>query len=114
LKNLEYGFGFVQHDLESFRLGSGVNPYCNCQEDFMRRCAYYKRAAKQFLAGTRFKAPFEAVAAGLKTLEDWADLLALEREIEERYDQERREKRKDRHARREFVPVQATDSQAFL
>lgn len=79
----------------------------------MRRCAYYKRAAKQFLAGTRFKAPFEAVAAGLKTLEDWADMLALEREIEDRYDEERRAKRKQRHARRELVPIQVSDTQRF-
>jgi hypothetical protein len=80
----------------------------------MRRCAYYKRAAKQFLAGTRFKAPFEAVAAGVKTLEDWADMLALEREIEERYDQERREKRKQRHSRHDVVPVLKAEFQSFV
>lgn len=61
----------------------------------MRRSAYYKRAAKQFVTGTRYKAPFEVVMAGFKSLEDWADLLALEREIEDQYDQERREKRKN-------------------
>jgi hypothetical protein len=80
----------------------------------MRRSAYYKRAAKQFLVGTRFKAPFEAVAAGVKTLEDWADALALEREIEECYDQERREKRKQRHSRVNVSPILKAEFQSFL
>lgn len=71
----------------------------------MRRSAYYKRAAKKFLAGTRFKAPFEAVMAGVKTLEDWADMLSLEREAEELYDQERRENRKQRHSRVVGSPI---------
>jgi hypothetical protein len=63
----------------------------------MRRSAYYRRAAKRFLAGTKFKAPFELVMAGHKSLEDWADVLALEREAEDQYDEERRTKRKNRH-----------------
>jgi hypothetical protein len=49
----------------------------------MRQRVYYRRAAKQFLAGTRFKAPFEMVQAGLKTLEEWADLLNFERDLDE-------------------------------
>ncbi len=79
----------------------------------MRRCAYYKRAAKKFLAGTRFKSPFEAVMAGVKTLEDWADTLTLEREIEEQYDQERREKRKQRHPRNHASPILKAEFQSF-
>ncbi len=79
----------------------------------MRRCAYYKRAAKKFLAGTRFKAPFEAVTAGIKTLEDWADMLALEREIEDQYDQERRENRKQRHSRNNTSPILNAEFQSF-
>ncbi len=65
----------------------------------MRRSAYYKRAAKRFLAGTRFKAPFEAVIAGAKTLEDWADALTLEREAEDNYEAERRAKRNQPRSR---------------
>jgi hypothetical protein len=49
----------------------------------MRRRVYYRRAAKQFLAGTRYKAPFDMVQAGLKSLEEWVDLLNLERELDE-------------------------------
>lgn len=80
----------------------------------MRRCAYYKRAAKKFLAGTRFKAPFEAVMAGVKTLEDWADMLGLEREIEDQYDQERREHRKQRHYSRVTAsPILKAEFQSF-
>ena len=80
----------------------------------MRRCAYYKRAAKRFLAGTRFKSPFEAVTAGVKTLEDWADTLTFEREIEEQYDQERREKRKQRHSSALSLPILKAEFQSFL
>ncbi len=79
----------------------------------MRRSAYYKRAAKKFLAGTRFKAPFEAVMAGVKTLEDWADMLTLEREIEDQYDQERRENRKQRHSRVVVLSVLKAEFQSF-
>jgi hypothetical protein len=79
----------------------------------MRRSAYYKRAAKKFLAGTRFKAPFEAVMAGVKTLEDWADMLTLEREIEEQYDQERREKRKQRYSSVNASPILKAEFQSF-
>jgi hypothetical protein len=94
-------------------LVQGVTRIVNAQEDFMRRSAYYKRAAKRFLADTRFKAPFEAVMAGVKTLEDWADMLAFEREIEEQYDQERREKRKQRHLGRHVSPILKAEFQSF-
>jgi hypothetical protein len=49
----------------------------------MRRRVYYRRAARQFLSGTRYKAPFEVVEAGLKTLEEWVNLLNLERDLDE-------------------------------
>jgi hypothetical protein len=51
--------------------------------------------------------------AGVKTLEDWADMLALEREIEEQYDQERREKRKQRHAGNNVSPILKAQFQSF-
>ena len=79
----------------------------------MRRSAYYKRAAKQFVAGTRYKAPFEVVSAGLKSLEDWADLLALEREIEDQYDNDRREKRKNHHLKGAPFMSQARDFESI-
>jgi hypothetical protein len=59
----------------------------------MRRRAYYRRAAKQFLAGTRFKAPFEMVQTGLKTLEEWVDLLNFERDLDEINRLQRRNRR---------------------
>jgi hypothetical protein len=59
----------------------------------MRRPVYYKRATKQFLAGTRYKAPFEMVQAGLKTLEEWIDLLDFERWADETNRLERRNRR---------------------
>jgi hypothetical protein len=49
----------------------------------MRRHVYYRRAAQKFLAGSRFKAPFELVHAGLKSLKEWTDLLNLERDLDE-------------------------------
>jgi hypothetical protein len=48
----------------------------------MRRSDYWKRASKRFLAGTRFKIPCDAVEAGARTLEEWARMLAEERDIE--------------------------------
>jgi hypothetical protein len=48
----------------------------------MRRADYWKRASKQFLTGTRFKSPCEAVEAGARTLEEWARMLQEERELE--------------------------------
>jgi hypothetical protein len=61
----------------------------------VRRRVYYRRAAKQFLAGTRFKAPFELVQTGLRTLEEWADLLNLERDLDETNRLKRRNRRLD-------------------
>ncbi len=51
--------------------------------------------------------------AGVKTLEDWADTLTLEREIEEQYDQERREKRKQRHSGNNTSPILKAEFQSF-
>ena len=51
----------------------------------MRRSSYLKRASKQFLSGTRYKSPFEAVEAGVRTLTHWAEILRQEREIEQAY-----------------------------
>ncbi len=48
----------------------------------MRRTNYMKRAALRFLDGTKFKIPVEAVEAGMRTLGDWTDFLAEEREAE--------------------------------
>lgn len=48
----------------------------------MKKTSYLKRAAKRFLEGTPCKSPIEAVELGLKTLGDWADTLAIERELE--------------------------------
>ncbi len=49
----------------------------------MRQRVYYRRAAKRFLSGTRYKAPFELVQAGLKSLKEWVDLLNLERDLDQ-------------------------------
>jgi hypothetical protein len=51
----------------------------------MRRSSYLKRASKQFLEGTRFKSPVEAVEAGVRSLYLWAELLRQEREAEQVY-----------------------------
>ena len=51
----------------------------------MRHVKYTKRASHRFLAGTRFRAPIEAVEAGVKTLEEWADILTEEREAEAQF-----------------------------
>ena len=48
----------------------------------MRYSPYFKRAAKRFLAGTRYKNPFEAVEAGVLSLEDWSRVLSEERDLE--------------------------------
>jgi hypothetical protein len=48
----------------------------------MKRVNYMKRAAKRFLEGTRFRTPVDAVEAGARTLDQWADFLSEEREIE--------------------------------
>jgi hypothetical protein len=51
----------------------------------MRRTSYLKRASRRFLEGTRFKAPVEAVEAGARSLTEWAEMLAEEREAENEY-----------------------------
>jgi hypothetical protein len=56
----------------------------------MRRSNYLKRASKRFLAGTRFKWPCDAVESGVRTLEQWAAMLAEERDIELRYQEAHR------------------------
>ena len=48
----------------------------------MRKINYMKRAAKRFLAGTNCRIPVEAVETGIKTLTEWVDILAEEREID--------------------------------
>ena len=48
----------------------------------MRRINYMKRAARKFLAGTRFRTPVDAVEAGIRTLTDWVDALNFERECD--------------------------------
>jgi hypothetical protein len=58
----------------------------------MKKTSYLKRAAKRFLEGTSCKSPIEVVELGLKSLGDWADTLALEREL----DQENREPRRSK------------------
>jgi hypothetical protein len=51
-------------------------------EGFMKRTNYMKRATIRFLEGTKFRTPVEAVEAGVRSLGDWADMLAEERELE--------------------------------
>ena len=48
----------------------------------MRRTNYMKRASQRFLEGTTFRSPFEAVQAGVRSLVDWTQLLAEERDAE--------------------------------
>jgi hypothetical protein len=48
----------------------------------MRKINYMKRAAKRFLAGTTFRIPVEVVEAGVKSLTEWVDILAEEREFD--------------------------------
>ncbi len=43
---------------------------------------YLKRAKKRFLQGLWYASPVEAVVAGKRTLEDWVDIVALERDLE--------------------------------
>jgi hypothetical protein len=44
--------------------------------------AYVRRAKRRFLEGLWHRSPVEAVLAGKRTLEEWADLLEFERERE--------------------------------
>jgi hypothetical protein len=43
---------------------------------------YLRRSKKRFLEGIRASSPFEAVMQGIRTLEQWADILNQERELE--------------------------------
>jgi hypothetical protein len=47
-----------------------------------RMPAYLKRAKKRFLAGLWYSSPVEAVIAGKRTLEEWVDVVAQERDLE--------------------------------
>jgi hypothetical protein len=40
------------------------------------RAVYWVEARMQFLKGTRFRSPFEAVEAGARTVQEWCDVLA--------------------------------------
>jgi hypothetical protein len=51
----------------------------------MKRTSYMKRASQRFLEGTRFRSPVEAVEAGVRSLIDWTQLLAEERECAMQY-----------------------------
>jgi hypothetical protein len=48
----------------------------------MKRISYLKRASKRFLDGTKFKSPIAAVEAGVRSLENWVEILVEERENE--------------------------------
>jgi hypothetical protein len=48
----------------------------------MKRINYMRRATQRFLAGTKHRSPVEAVEAGVRSLTDWAEMLAEEREFE--------------------------------
>jgi hypothetical protein len=48
----------------------------------MRKISYMKRAAKRFLEGTSCRHPVEAVECGMKTLEEWVEVLSQEREFD--------------------------------
>ncbi len=43
---------------------------------------YLKRAKKRFLTGLWYSSPVDAVIAGKRTLEEWVDVVALERDFE--------------------------------
>ena len=48
----------------------------------MQKTPHFKRASKRFLNGTRCNTPFEAVQAGIRTLEEWVTVLEEERLME--------------------------------
>ena len=66
----------------------------------MKRVNYMKRAAQRFLEGTRHRSPVEAVEAGVRTMGEWAEILAEEREAEAVAGREGRDARRERPARR--------------
>jgi hypothetical protein len=41
---------------------------------------YIRRAARRFLEGTRCRTPEEAVKSGARSLEEWVDVLRMERD----------------------------------
>jgi hypothetical protein len=43
---------------------------------------YLRRSAQRFLGATRYRSPFEAVLYGVRTLEQWTNILNEERELE--------------------------------
>jgi hypothetical protein len=45
---------------------------------------YLKRAKKRFLQGLWYASPVEAVLAGKRTLEEWVEVVTLERDFEMR------------------------------
>ena len=55
----------------------------------MRRVSYLNRASRRFLEGTKYRTPYEAVEAGVRSLAQWTDILGEEREAEARYLQSR-------------------------
>ena len=69
---------------------SRIRADASAQAAAMKRTSYLKRARRRFLEGTRCKSPLEAVEAGLRTLCQWADVLAEEREAENHHLLQRR------------------------
>ncbi len=47
----------------------------------MRHLSYLKRASRRFLEGTRCRTPVDAVTSGRRSLEEWAHILAEERDL---------------------------------
>ncbi len=69
----------------------------------MRKINYMKRAAKRFLFGTSFRIPVEVVEAGVKTLTEWVDILAEEREFDRLMHLESQARRAARA--RQYIPT---------
>ena len=55
----------------------------------MRRVSYLNRASRRFLEGTKYRTPYEAVEAGIRTLAEWTEVLTEEREAEAQFMQTR-------------------------
>jgi hypothetical protein len=51
---------------------------------------YLKRAKKRFLTGLWYVSPVDAVIAGKRTLEEWVEIVAQERDLEVEIKFERR------------------------
>jgi hypothetical protein len=73
--------GYIDHIRGSTKeQEQGTN---TCKEaNIMKRINYMKRATTRFLEGTKYRSPVEAVEAGVRSLTDWAEMLAEEREFE--------------------------------